>query len=864
MRRVFPLVFTLMVFCLASCSTMVDDIKKLQANTKYTVKENFESLETPDKYDEESTITTEVEAKPGDKTDVKAKTYEGFEAQTFEQQTIASDGSTEINIYYKRKTVTFTFAPQGGTWKEGNSDPLVLEFRFGQAFNRIEHGLTDDCAVNANSDYILKGWNPPLPETVPAQDMSFTPLWSQEIANYSVEYYFEKTEWTSESTRYELKDEFTVTRKAQVGQLTQADTLSPDKTVGFEIANSEEGLKQEEVLADGSTTIKIYYNRKNFTYTFYSNGGSWGDGSTIQSIDCKYGQSVSAPDTSTLSLEDYDFTGKWLDAANGNVIEIPSAVTESKKFYAQWSQEYASYKIEYYIEPLDSDTPALDSSKTVTLKAKIGDSVSTTAEPMEGFEANVVPATVSADSSAVVSVSYTRKTVTLSFNPVSADGGKWSDSSTTPKTLSGKFGHTVDLSSIPEPTINEDWDFVEWTGLPKTYPSEDAEYKAAFTKEAVYYSVIYRQQNTAGTSYVEVYSENKKGAVGKQTTASPDAFNTESHGSLAGFSALEVEQKSLTAASTPDNTKVYVDFKRNTVTVKFLPGTDGSWASGKEAETVSGLYGSTLTAPSSSTLSRKDYRFNGWAPAVPAQFPAEETSFTAQWQIEYVPYIIEFSYQQPDGTYKVQGSQTGSTKLKIGTTTSLTKADVPAPATAYLDPSIVNTSITENGANTVSVKYPRKTVKYTFNLNGGNIGGSSSNVIKSGLYESSYSGCADIVPVRANYVFAGWDKTGSSTFLADETFTAIWNSAVSYGLSNTVGNDISVSTPVLNGKQVTTAVTVPYAGNWTYTWYLDKTLVSDQNGASFSKTLTKGKHTILVVASEGSNSFSRQMTVFVD
>ena len=38
-----------------------------------------------------------------------AKTIEGFTAETFTQGTVAADGSTVVNIYYKRNQYDITF-----------------------------------------------------------------------------------------------------------------------------------------------------------------------------------------------------------------------------------------------------------------------------------------------------------------------------------------------------------------------------------------------------------------------------------------------------------------------------------------------------------------------------------------------------------------------------------------------------------------------------------------------------------------------------------------------------------------------------------------------------------------------------------
>ena len=74
--------------------------------TGYTVihwQENANDEEYSFKESEAKTGTT------GKLTDAQAKSYEGFTVQAIKQQTIAGDGSTIVNVYYKRNEYTITF-----------------------------------------------------------------------------------------------------------------------------------------------------------------------------------------------------------------------------------------------------------------------------------------------------------------------------------------------------------------------------------------------------------------------------------------------------------------------------------------------------------------------------------------------------------------------------------------------------------------------------------------------------------------------------------------------------------------------------------------------------------------------------------
>ena len=114
--------------------------------TKYTVREWWQLTEGEgyslhDSY--------EVEADSGSKTQATAKTYTGFTAQSpIEQQTIASDGTTIVNIYYDRLTYTVTYNSNG---KNSINIPSTKEYRYG-AKVQVAFDTSDV------TGFVLNGW----------------------------------------------------------------------------------------------------------------------------------------------------------------------------------------------------------------------------------------------------------------------------------------------------------------------------------------------------------------------------------------------------------------------------------------------------------------------------------------------------------------------------------------------------------------------------------------------------------------------------------------------------------------------------------------------------------------------------------
>lgn len=86
---------------------------KSNTSTKYTV------IHWQEKADESGWSLHETETKTGGtdaQTAAAAKSYDGFTAQTITQQTINGDGSTIVNVYYKRNVYEVKFYENKGWW----------------------------------------------------------------------------------------------------------------------------------------------------------------------------------------------------------------------------------------------------------------------------------------------------------------------------------------------------------------------------------------------------------------------------------------------------------------------------------------------------------------------------------------------------------------------------------------------------------------------------------------------------------------------------------------------------------------------------------------------------------------------------
>ena len=142
------------------------------ANTKYTVKHYQQNLDDDNSY---TLVDTESDktGTTGELTSATAKNYEGFTAKSFDQQTIAADGSTVVEIRYDRNTYTVTYT-------DGVNNETIFEDEVHQG---VKYGAVVPAYNNgtdpSRENYPFAGWDFAVPDTMPANDLTFTAKWEK-------------------------------------------------------------------------------------------------------------------------------------------------------------------------------------------------------------------------------------------------------------------------------------------------------------------------------------------------------------------------------------------------------------------------------------------------------------------------------------------------------------------------------------------------------------------------------------------------------------------------------------------------------------------------------------------------------------
>ena len=229
-------------------------------------------------------------------------------------------------------------------------------------------------------------------------------------------------------------------------------------------------------------------------------------------------------------------------------------------------------------------------------------------------------------------------------------------------------------------------------------------------------------------------------------------------------------------------TKYYKVLKQHTVTFN---ANGGKYADNTTVNIVLVPHNHTATAPATQPT-RTGYTFGAWYTdssgtsvwnsATPI---TADTTIFAKWTPNTgTAYKVEHYQEETSGAghYPASPADTENLFGTTGAAISVTQKNYAGFEFDRQEPA--SATIGAEGNTVVKVFYKRKTVTLTFNLNGGNIGGSTTAQTRSGRFGTTFT--APTNPVKTGYTFSSWQPTPpapalSSTFPAsDTTYTAQW------------------------------------------------------------------------------------------
>lgn len=412
--------------------TEVDGKKTLTLNvrwideddTEYQVNYLFENLDGSYSENTDLIRSKQFVGRVGTLTNVTAPDFSssGYGTPSFANTTILANNGTVIDVKYPRKSITLTFNGNGGKWGEN-----ITETRTGKYGANVA-AVSDP----VKAGYRFTGWkenttvHQTAPLTFPVSDITYEAQWELANAAYKIAYYEENPDSVDGNRTYTRIDSKTENMTGKIGEVPYYDEKVPE--AGFEYSHTE--FTYPTILADGSTEVRMYFNRKVVVLTFEGNGGTWGT-ETHKNVSGKFGTNVGTVENPVRSgNEDWVFAG-W--KVSGVSKAVPATFpAESEIYTAQWTQTNGEYYVTTYVEDVYGK---LEDIGSVEKWGPVGSRTSETAEPKTGFDVTVDQVNISADEAKEVKVTYTRKNVTVTFN---ANGGNWINGETGVRT--GKYG----------------------------------------------------------------------------------------------------------------------------------------------------------------------------------------------------------------------------------------------------------------------------------------------------------------------------------------------------------------------------------------------------------------------------------------
>ena len=320
----------------------------------------------------------------------------------------AEDGGT-VSISYARKRykLTYNLNTADAAWV---SDPGVKSYRLGAALKLLTQSYVKRAGYAFDGWYTDANCTTAVTEiTMPDHDVTLYAKWTaQGGISYTVEHYQQNVAGDD----YTLADKESKTGAA--GQPTAAESKSYP---GFTAQNFD----QQTVKGDGSTVVKVYYTRNEYTLTYDLNGSdaSWTDSAETKSNTYRYGAAVTILTSNDLSRAGYAFGGWYTNADCTAEFTATTMPAENTTLYAKWNAGQVNYTVNYYLQNVDGTTYPDTPSETVTGSDETGQTVDVQ-KSYEGFTPKSdTPSsiTLQADSAQnVVNLYYTRNRYILSFN----------------------------------------------------------------------------------------------------------------------------------------------------------------------------------------------------------------------------------------------------------------------------------------------------------------------------------------------------------------------------------------------------------------------------------------------------------------
>ena len=281
-----------------------------------------------------------------------------FTATTIEQKTIKGDGSTIVNVYYKRKTYTMHFKKR----QYSRTDLSTITKKWGQSISKKEWP-----AYNGNGNWqISDSRYLAYTSTMPMNDST---LWSTSGYYTHKAYYYVRN---IEDTNYELHHTDVIKSSSDYLTIGKEDCYA---ITGFTYSHGNPGVDGEY------NNSKFYYTRNSYSLRFINNGKQ------DKTVSKKYEQSISNENYTPArpsSLPDYyEFDG-WYDnelcEGEKYVFNGKTMPAQNVTLYAKWTAKKISLTYN-----LNNPEGTVDKGTKKVAAGTIASTVLPSASAIEGY-----------------------------------------------------------------------------------------------------------------------------------------------------------------------------------------------------------------------------------------------------------------------------------------------------------------------------------------------------------------------------------------------------------------------------------------------------------------------------------------------
>ena len=542
--------------------------------------------------------------------------------------TIAADGSLVLKVYYSRNKYTLTV------------DGVASEVYYGAAVSVAEP---------SKEHYTFAGWEPELPDTMPANDVTVVSKWTEDGADYTA---YDAAVAAAQAKKAETDYDKTYTAESRAA----LDAALAEKVSGKKYSEQNVVDAATKAINDAIAALDLM----TYNATFYV------DGAEYRVVPTKVGAQIVAPEAP--SKTGYVFTG-W-DPAVGVM------GTEDVSFNAQFSAGEVSYKVETYVMGLDGQYGA---AETKTVPATTGAAVSVEPEAREGFtvaDNSVLSGVVAADSSLVLKVYYSRNQYKLSVDGVESDV---------------YYGAALNIAA---PAAREGFTFTGWNvEVPANMPASDLTLVSQWSENDADYTA---------------YNAAVAAAKAKQGEENYDKMYTaETRDALAGALAIDVAGKKYSEQSVVDAaTKAINDAVAalEVMTYNAIFTVDGA-----QYEVVPTKVGEQIVAPKDPA--KEGYVFKGWDKEV-GKMGVEDITFAAQFEeASGIAYTVEVYTMDVNGNYGAAETKTlyGITGAEVTADTTAAEGFTFDESAA----NVVSGTVAADGSLVLKVYFARNQYKLT-------------------------------------------------------------------------------------------------------------------------------------------------------